>query len=265
MTELLFSYGTLQLEKVQLQSFGRILSGHTDTLNGYNLSQIEITDPDVLAKSGERYHPAAVPSNETKDKIDGMVFEITPEELAMADAYEVGDYVRIAVRLASGKKVWIYILKAFAIQIRKAKSADAKTLSTLICQNAAALLKPHYSDQQWNIFIRYYSEEVMAEKIKKQTVFCAIQGDTILGTAALDGNFVVGLYTRLQHVNQGIGKLLMSHLETSARENGIKELQLAASPEGLAFYYKNDWQKVKDFIIEHYGVGFEETLMVKRM
>lgn len=150
-----------------------------------------------------------------------------------------------------------------SIHIRKATLSDAKQLSDLICENAQKLLKPHYSNEQWNIFIRYYSEAVLAEKITSQTVFCAEREGQILGTVALDGDFVVGFYTRLQNVNQGIGRQLMLHLETYAQNKGLTMLQLAASPEGLAFYYKNGWQKVKDFTIEHYGVGFEETLMTK--
>lgn len=33
--EKLFSYGTLQLEQVQLDTFGRLLEGQADTLQGY--------------------------------------------------------------------------------------------------------------------------------------------------------------------------------------------------------------------------------------
>ncbi|WP_345004656.1 hypothetical protein [Snuella lapsa] len=40
----LFSYGTLQLEDVQLQNYNRKLKGFRGTLEGYKLSQIEITD-----------------------------------------------------------------------------------------------------------------------------------------------------------------------------------------------------------------------------
>ena len=50
----LFSYGTLQLESVQLASFGRRLAGHPDAMPGFSKSFIEITDPDVLVASGER-------------------------------------------------------------------------------------------------------------------------------------------------------------------------------------------------------------------
>lgn len=152
-----------------------------------------------------------------------------------------------------------------SITIREAWLPDAKQLSDLICENAEALLKPHYSTEQWDIFIKYYSEQVMAEKIQQQTVFCAETNGNIVGTIALDGNLVVGFYTRLQQVNQGIGKQLMSHLENYAHARGIETLQLAASPAGLAFYYKNGWEKVKDFTVYHYGVGFEETLMTKTL
>lgn len=105
----LFSYGTLQLESVQMSSFGRRLSGRADSMPGYRREMVEITDPDVLAKSGERFHPIVVPSDNMTDEVPGMVFEITPEELAAADAYEVSDYQRIAVRLKSGTDAFVYV------------------------------------------------------------------------------------------------------------------------------------------------------------
>ena len=61
---LLFSYGTLQLESVQLSSFGRRLDGEPDAMTGYARTMVEITDPDVLAASGERFHPIVSPSSD---------------------------------------------------------------------------------------------------------------------------------------------------------------------------------------------------------
>lgn len=109
MTEYLFSYGTLQLEKVQIESFGRILKGTKDSLLGYMLISLEITDENVLKQSEQRFHPMAVPSEHTSDKIEGVVFEVSSEELLQADKYEVADYKRILVALESGKKAWIYV------------------------------------------------------------------------------------------------------------------------------------------------------------
>lgn len=39
----------------------------------------------------------------------GMVFQISEDELAAADRYEVADYKRVAVTLASGLTAWVYV------------------------------------------------------------------------------------------------------------------------------------------------------------
>jgi hypothetical protein len=106
---LLFSYGTLQLERVQLESFGRVLDGDDDVMPGYRRLMVEITDPDVLRTSGERFHPIVVPSDDPTDEVAGKVFRISAAELAAADSYEVDDYKRVAARLKSGKEAWVYI------------------------------------------------------------------------------------------------------------------------------------------------------------
>lgn len=108
MSERLFSYGTLQQDDVQQASFGRLLKGHADALVGWKQEMVEITDPDVLTKSGKRFHPIVMPGD-TSDQVPGMVFEITPEELAAADRYEVSDYKRVAAKLASGLTAWVYV------------------------------------------------------------------------------------------------------------------------------------------------------------
>jgi hypothetical protein len=105
----LFSYGTLQLDSVQLASFGRLLEGQADAMPGYRRDMLEITDPDVIRTSGERFHPVVSPSDDPADAVEGKLFRITPDELAAADRYEVSDYKRIEVVLASGTRAWVYV------------------------------------------------------------------------------------------------------------------------------------------------------------
>jgi gamma-glutamylcyclotransferase (GGCT)/AIG2-like uncharacterized protein YtfP len=108
MTEFLFSYGTLQQDEVQLASFGRLLKGAPDALAGWRQEMVEITEPDVLATSGKTHHPIVLPGGRD-DRVAGTVFEITAEELAAADRYEVADYKRVAATLASGLTAWVYV------------------------------------------------------------------------------------------------------------------------------------------------------------
>jgi gamma-glutamylcyclotransferase (GGCT)/AIG2-like uncharacterized protein YtfP len=107
----LFSYGTLQKKEVQMETFGRMLIGQKDILVGYTIEMVEITDKEVLKKSGKKFHPIIVLTNNPNDKVEGVLFEVTEEELEKADKYEVDDYKRIETIFQSGQKGLIYIKK----------------------------------------------------------------------------------------------------------------------------------------------------------
>ena len=102
----LFSYGTLRQRDVQLATFGRELAGEPDALEGYVLGTVTIRDPDVVATSGLAEHLILRPGGGV---IEGMAFALTPEELALADAYETADYARVEVVLKSGRRAFVYV------------------------------------------------------------------------------------------------------------------------------------------------------------
>jgi gamma-glutamylcyclotransferase (GGCT)/AIG2-like uncharacterized protein YtfP len=106
---LIFSYGTLRQEDVQLRTFGRLLQGETDALPGFEASRVKIEHPQVAA--GGKTHRDNVTFNGRNDsRVSGTVFEVTDAELADADSYERSvAYKRIAVTLASGKQAWVYV------------------------------------------------------------------------------------------------------------------------------------------------------------
>jgi len=106
--ELLFSYGTLQLENVQLENFGRKLVGFKDSLPLYSVGQLRITDQRVLRESGKEFHPILQYTGKPSDEVTGTVFELSSEEIDQADDYEVDDYQRIRATLKSGRSCWIY-------------------------------------------------------------------------------------------------------------------------------------------------------------
>jgi gamma-glutamylcyclotransferase (GGCT)/AIG2-like uncharacterized protein YtfP len=107
--ENIFSYGTLQKEKVQMELFGRTLQGSADMLRGYKTITIEIRDESFLSKGEEKYQQTLIATTDKNDIIKGTIFQITAEELLLADTYEPENYKRIKVVLDSGKEAWIYI------------------------------------------------------------------------------------------------------------------------------------------------------------
>jgi ADP-ribosyl-[dinitrogen reductase] hydrolase len=110
-TENLFSYGTLQLEEVQLETFGRKLDGKPDALPGYRLVSITIADEDFVAKSGTANHRNLEFTGHVTDLVEGSVLKVTQKELEQADAYEPEGYVRVRVQLRSGTSAWVFVAK----------------------------------------------------------------------------------------------------------------------------------------------------------
>jgi len=107
---LLFSYGTLQQESVQLSTLGRRLNGQPDELLGFAPSSVRIDDPEVAATLGKTHHANVEFKGDAGSRVSGTVFEITDGELASVDAYEIAfSYKRIRAMLASGRRAWVYI------------------------------------------------------------------------------------------------------------------------------------------------------------
>jgi gamma-glutamylcyclotransferase (GGCT)/AIG2-like uncharacterized protein YtfP len=107
--EYIFSYGTLQKDEVQIRLFGRLLDGERDLLKGYKTSAVEITDKEFLATGEDNIQQTLVSTNNPEDSVKGVVFEISGEELLLADKYEPDNYSRIKVEFVSGNKAWIYV------------------------------------------------------------------------------------------------------------------------------------------------------------
>jgi gamma-glutamylcyclotransferase (GGCT)/AIG2-like uncharacterized protein YtfP len=105
----LFSYGTLQQPEVQHANYGRLLDGEPDALNGYRLVPLEITDPDVVEISGKAVHTIACPGGDPGDRVAGVVFQLTAQELEATDTYETDAYARVEVTLESGRAAWVYV------------------------------------------------------------------------------------------------------------------------------------------------------------
>ena len=107
---LLFSYGTLQQENVQLSTFGRPLRGQKDELLKFEQSLVRIVDPQVVATSGKTHHANVTFNGRSDSRVRGTVFKITDAELAAVDQYEqLAAYKRITAALASGKQAWVYV------------------------------------------------------------------------------------------------------------------------------------------------------------
>ncbi|WP_053351767.1 gamma-glutamylcyclotransferase family protein [Leucobacter musarum] len=103
-----FSYGTLRQANVQQTLYGRAVPTVDDTLTGWRLEWVQIIDPAVIAASGSDRHPILRPGSPS-DMVAGAALALSDADLAATDDYEVDDYVRVLVRLASGVDAYVYV------------------------------------------------------------------------------------------------------------------------------------------------------------
>ena len=105
----LFSYGTLQMREVQLANYGRELEGSPDALAGYRLTKVPDRDPNAVRISGTKMHYIVQPTCNAADRVPGVIFLLTEDELAATDRYEGSDYRREMLTLESGRRAFVYV------------------------------------------------------------------------------------------------------------------------------------------------------------
>lgn len=250
----LFSYGTLQLEKVQIENYGRLLKGKKDTLLSYKLDKLKITDTEVLKKSGKEFHPIAIKTGSPNDVIEGTIFEITEEELIATDKYEVSDYQRVLETFVSGEQAWVYIAKSekpFStitnnikqIQNRisnaclevgrnkdeiklllATKTVDCERIKeafscgeTLIAENKVQEIKQKFNCLQEFTHEQHFIGHLQTNKVKeilKYNIACIQSLDRI--------NLAERLHTQLRKANKSISGLIQVNTSNEESKFGIE-------------------------------------------
>lgn len=100
--ELLFVYGTLKDRETQQAVVGRRLSGRPGRLRGFRMKSL---------REGQTVYPIIEESagDVDSDVIDGLVLEVSSEDLKRLDVYEGQSYRRGRVALESGEECWVYM------------------------------------------------------------------------------------------------------------------------------------------------------------
>ncbi|GAB4222634.1 MAG: hypothetical protein Tsb005_15080 [Gammaproteobacteria bacterium] len=239
MIEKLFSYGTLQIENVQLANFGRKLVAYSDALVGYKIRECLITDPKVISTSGKAVHPIACFTGNPEDVVPGTTFDISYEELQQADKYEVDDYKRVRCRLQSGEQAWVYVQSGLNIDPQHLQQGSIKleifqdSHIPMLCERAQdARIWEHHRITFNNPAI---FTSIIIEKAKKaisnKTRYMFViyyQNELIGSTSYYDVN--------LNHLKMHIGYTwLHSDYWGKGINNIVKRLMLAYAFEQLQF------------------------------
>jgi GNAT superfamily N-acetyltransferase len=132
------------------------------------------------------------------------------------------------------------------ITIRGFENGDTDDVSQLIIDNLMLVNSRDYGEEAARQLARFYSPQLLLEYAQNGNMHVAVEHAMIVGTAALDQDRVRNVFVQIDHHQQGIGKLLMQHIEDMARQQGQVQLALRASVSAVVFYQKLGYAIVEE-------------------
>ncbi|MDU7558037.1 MULTISPECIES: GNAT family N-acetyltransferase [unclassified Pseudomonas] len=144
-------------------------------------------------------------------------------------------------------------------QIRSATLDDSAAISRVVIAALRGTNSQDYSPEIIAQVERSFAPEAVSALLGKRKVFVALLGETIAGTASLDGNVVRSVFVDPAHQGRGIGRLLMDVIHATAVSAGVGALRVPSSISAQSFYAALGYQTIRD---EFYGA--ERTIIMEK-
>ncbi|MEM1319401.1 MAG: GNAT family N-acetyltransferase [Bacteroidota bacterium] len=149
--------------------------------------------------------------------------------------------------------------------IRRATEGDARRISYLIYKSIDHISDKNYSEEQIAAWKKINTPTAIKKSLQRKVIFCAYDYNKLVGTIGLKDGEAVGLYISYWKTRQGIGGLLLRHLEKYAKDNHMKTLKVTSIPSAEDFYLRKGYQITKQVLTDLEGVKFPEKEMIKTL
>jgi putative acetyltransferase len=152
---------------------------------------------------------------------------------------------------------------ALILSIQRLRPNDVENVSKLIRTTLKDInIKDYSYDVIHNLF-DYYSPANILTMSHNQLICVALLDNRIVGTVSLKDYSILALFVKSNMLKQGIGTLLMKHIESLARKKGYQLVTIESSITASDFYRKLGYQTITSKYSEKYGqVIIMEKLIV---
>lgn len=147
--------------------------------------------------------------------------------------------------------------------IRQFESGDAEEVSRLITDDLLLVNVVDYGEAAVKQMALLYSPEWVLRYAQSGETYVAVLGAEIVGTVTLDLERARSLFVRIDHQRQGIGKLLMRHIEEAARRQNNTRVDLLANVAAVDFYRNLGYVQGENREIEVGGARMTVVAMEK--
>ncbi len=139
-------------------------------------------------------------------------------------------------------------------EFRKMTQEDVPAVIDVHRQSVYGLCAEHYTEQQMEVWTGLFRQKMSEDGMKNRDNIgiVALQDGRIVGYGFLNtaDKEVKGVYLLPEVAGRGLGREIVSRLESFAREHHLNGLTLGATTNAVPFYESCGFSRVKDEIFE---------------
>lgn len=147
------------------------------------------------------------------------------------------------------------------VQIRNASDSDAPAISKTIINALRESNARDYSSDIIEQVVQGFSAPAVLRMLIERQVIVATIGGHIVATASLQKNIIRSVFVDPQYQRRGIGRHLISAIESMALDAGLSLLNVPASITAEGFYASLGFRKIRD----EYYQSERTIIMAKRL
>ncbi|MBZ9781387.1 GNAT family N-acetyltransferase [Pseudomonas sp. REP124] len=134
--------------------------------------------------------------------------------------------------------------------IRNALNADAPAISRVIIDTLRESNAQDYSPEVINQVEQSFSPQAILRLLMQRQVLVATLGSHVVATASLEQDVVRSVFVDPVYQGRGIGRQLMTRIQSIAISGRINELRIPSSITAEGFYASLGFKKVRDVFHE---------------
>jgi putative acetyltransferase len=132
-----------------------------------------------------------------------------------------------------------------SFSVRRARREDDAAIGRMHVASIRELCRAHYRLEEIEAWSAPRGIDFYVAAIEAKEFYVAEEGGEIIGFGTLNpaGGEVEAVYVHPAATRRGVGRKLLSTLETRARERGLKSLHLCASLNAVEFYAQAGFER----------------------
>ncbi|MBG0789618.1 MAG: GNAT family N-acetyltransferase [Desulfovibrionaceae bacterium] len=131
--------------------------------------------------------------------------------------------------------------------VRETKKEDLARVADLHARSIRLLCQDHYTPAQIRAWTDVLNPVVYESALTAKYCIVACDGNTILGMGmlSLEDGEIHAVYVDPDQSGRGVGSLILSHLEETARQHDVMELTVFATLNARGFYEGKGYNAIR--------------------